>query len=99
LPDLDALARAVDDLRQRVDQVGRDPASVTIQLQGGGGRLLKEHEPAEAHLEWLANVEAAGANQLIVEVPPRASEAVEGLVRYGEEVIVNMSGQQAGQVA
>lgn len=99
LPDLDALARAVDDLRQRLDQVGRDPAAVTVQLQGGGGRLLKEHEPAEAHLEWLASVEAAGATQLIVELPPRAPEAIEGLVRYGKEVILNMSGRQTGQVA
>jgi len=87
IPTLDALAAAVDDLRRRLDEVGRDPASVTVQFQGERGRFLKENEPLDAYLEWLAAAEEAGADQLIIELPPRADAAVDGLVRYGEEVI------------
>jgi probable F420-dependent oxidoreductase len=88
IADLATLARLVDDLRRRLESVGRDPGEITIQLQGGGGRLVERDEEVGPYLEWLDEVEAAGVTQLIVELPAdSAARAIEGLRRYGREVI------------
>ncbi|MGD9796997.1 MAG: TIGR03619 family F420-dependent LLM class oxidoreductase [Acidimicrobiia bacterium] len=88
IPDLETLARTVDDLRRRLEAAGRDPGEVAVQLQGGGGRLVEHDEPAGPYLDWLAEVEAAGVTQLIVELPAdSAARSIEGLHRYAAEVI------------
>jgi probable F420-dependent oxidoreductase len=88
IPDLATLAGLVDDLRRRLEAAGRDPAEVTVQLQGGGGRLVEHDEETAPYLEWLGAVEAAGVTQLIVELPAdSAARAIEGLQRYGADVI------------
>lgn len=88
IPDLATLARNVDDLRRRLELAGRDPAEVTIQLQGGGGRLVEHDEPVGPYLEWLDQLEAVGVTQLIVELPAdSAARSIEGLRRYSELVI------------
>ena len=92
LPTLEALARAVRDLRRRVEEAGRDPDSITVQLQGGGGRLSKEDQPVAEFGEWLDEVAAAGVDQLIVEVPAKAGPALDALVRFGEEIIAARGG-------
>jgi hypothetical protein len=94
MPTLDALADAVADLRRRLNDAGRDPASITVQFQAERGRFLKDNEPLDRYLEWLAGAEAAGADQLIIELPPQAEAAVEGLIRYGEEVIARFPDRQ-----
>ncbi|HUZ10344.1 MAG TPA: LLM class F420-dependent oxidoreductase [Acidimicrobiales bacterium] len=92
LPTLGALAEAVADLHRRLEHAGRDPVSVTVQLQGGGGRLSKEDQPLAEFSDWLDEVGAAGVDQLIVEVPARARPALDSLVRFGEEVIAPRGG-------
>jgi probable F420-dependent oxidoreductase len=98
MPTLDALAGAVDDLRRRLNDAGRDPASITVQFQAERGRFLKDNEPLDRYLEWLASAEAAGADQLIIELPPQAEAAVEGLIRYGEEVIARFPDRKRNPV-
>lgn len=88
IPDLATLAGTVADLRRRLEVAGRDPGEVTVQLQGGGGRLIEHDEPTGPYLDWLDEVEAAGVTQLIVEVPADgAQRSIEGMGRFGAEVI------------
>jgi probable F420-dependent oxidoreductase len=88
IPDLGTLARYVADLHHRLQVAGRDPSTVTVQLQGGGGRVLEDQTSFAPYLEWLAEVEAAGATQLIVEIPATsAARGIEALQQYGDEVI------------
>ncbi len=88
IPDLATLARFVGDLHRRLELGGRGGEAVTVQLQGGGGRLVEDDEPLDAYLEWLDRVEAAGVTQLIVEMPADSSNrSIEALHRFGEEVI------------
>jgi probable F420-dependent oxidoreductase len=88
IPDLESLARHVDDLNRRVVLAGRGDEEVTVQLQGGGGRLVETDEPLDSYLSWLDEVETAGVTQLIVEMPAdSATHSIEALRRYAEEVI------------
>jgi probable F420-dependent oxidoreductase len=88
IPDLDTLARYVEDLNRRIAQAGRRADEVTVQLQGGGGRLVETDEPLDSYLSWLEEIEAAGVTQLIVEMPAdSSSRSIEALHRYAEEVI------------
>jgi probable F420-dependent oxidoreductase len=89
LPDVESLARAIGDLHRRLEDAGRDPAGVQVQLQGGGGAVLEEQTPAWARYGgWLDELEAAGVTQLIVEIPAdSAARGLEGLQAYGVEVV------------
>jgi probable F420-dependent oxidoreductase len=88
LPDLPALRRAIDDLRGRIELAGRDPSTVAIQLQGGGGTALETDGPWGPYHGWLDSLERAGVTQLIVEVPAdSARRALDALSAFGEEVI------------
>jgi probable F420-dependent oxidoreductase len=88
MPDLGTFRYYLDDLRRRLEVAGRDPSSVAVQLQGGGGRLLEEEMMLPAYLDWVGEVVAAGASQLIVEIPATsAARGIEALEQYGREVI------------
>ena len=88
IPDLATLARYVEDLHRRMQTAGRGGQEVTVQLQGGGGRIVETDERLDAYLSWLDEVEAAGVTQLIVEMPAdSATRSIEALYRYSEEVI------------
>ncbi len=88
IPDLATLARYVEDLHQRMEIAGRGGQELTVQLQGGGGRIVETDERLDAYLSWLDEVEAAGVTQLIVEMPAdSATRSIEALHRYSEEVI------------
>jgi probable F420-dependent oxidoreductase len=88
IPDLATLTRYVEDLHRRVEEAGRGGEEVTVQLQGGGGRLVETDEPLDDYLSWLDEIEAAGVTQLIVEMPAdSATRSIEALRRYAEEVI------------
>jgi probable F420-dependent oxidoreductase len=88
LPDIAALAAAIEDLRRRLESAGRDPDDVTVQLQGGGGRVLENDFPYPPYLEWLTELEEAGVTQLIVEVPADgAAHSLDAIRTFGDEVI------------
>ncbi len=88
IPDLADLAVKVADLRRRLAEAGRDPGSVAVQLQGGGGRVLEERSSFDSYRAWLDEVEAAGVTQLVVEIPATgAARGIEALQEYGQQVI------------
>jgi probable F420-dependent oxidoreductase len=88
IPDLATLAKYVKDLHRRMDEAGRHSEEVTIQIQGGGGRLTTEGEPLGSYLEYLDKLEAAGVTQLIVEGPAdSATHSIEALYQYADQVI------------
>lgn len=88
MPDLATLRTYVDDLGRRLDLAGRDPSTITVQLQGDGSHALDRQTPAPAQLEWIAEAEAAGMTQLVVEIPAASAAAgLEGVERYGKDVI------------
>jgi probable F420-dependent oxidoreductase len=93
IPDLATLARYVEDLRRRMEEAGRRDDEITVQLQGGGGRLVETDEPLDVYLSWIHEIAAAGVTQLIVEIPAdSATRGIEALHRYAEEVIVPLAG-------
>jgi probable F420-dependent oxidoreductase len=88
IPDLATLATYVNDLHERMQKAGRGSEAVTIQIQGGGGRLTTDGEPLDSYLEYLDQLEASGVTQLIVEGPAdSAARSIEALHQYAEQVI------------
>jgi len=88
IPDLETLARYVEDVKRRMEEAGRGDVEVTIQLQAGGGRLTTAGEPLDSYLSYLDELEAAGVTQLIVEGPADSkTRSIEALYQYGEQVI------------
>ena len=88
IPDLPTLRLLIEDLHDRLSVAGRDPGEVTVQLQGGGGRIVEDDLPTAPYLEWLVEVASTGVTQLVVELPAdSARRSIEGLHRYSEEVI------------
>lgn len=88
IPDLDTLGRYVEDLQRRMHEAGRGDDDLTIQIQGGGGRLTTAGEPLDSYLQYLDDLETAGVTQLIVEGPAESAvRSIEALHQYGEQVI------------
>jgi len=89
IPDVATLGRYVEDLHHRMEGAGRGTEEVTVQLQGGGGRIVEdENESLDAYLSWLDEIEAAGVTQLIVEMPADSSaRSIQALHRYATDVI------------
>ena len=83
------LAEAIDDLRRRLDEAGRDPASVDLAWSNhAGGDPASDDFDADAHLEGLAALEAMGITWVQVGLPHDSLDhIVETLQRYGEQVI------------
>jgi probable F420-dependent oxidoreductase len=77
----DALAEAIDDLRRRLERVGRDPADVDICWAAPGGDLTALEDLARIGVTWVQ-----------VSVPGDSVEhAVDAISRYGEEVIAQLA--------
>jgi probable F420-dependent oxidoreductase len=90
LPDLDALAGAIQDLYRRLGHAQRDPATVTVQIQQlrGPVRSFEVEGNYGPYLEWLGELSRVGVGQVLVHIPSdSAKRAVEALERYAEEVI------------
>jgi probable F420-dependent oxidoreductase len=88
LETLDDLATMSDDLRREVEKVGRDPATLDIhfstRLPGPGSDSFS----AAAHLDALEAMSGVGVTWNGASVPGSSlSAALEGLERYGAEVI------------
>jgi probable F420-dependent oxidoreductase len=83
------LAEAIDDLRARLDDAGRDPATVDIAFSNpAGGVPWNDAFDADAHLEGLARLEALGVTWVQVGLPGDSlAHVVETLQRYGEQVV------------
>jgi probable F420-dependent oxidoreductase len=87
--DHDSLPEAIDDLRRRLDQAGRDPASVDIAFScPAGGDPATDRFDADAHLEGLAALAALGVTWVQVGLPgDSVGHVLETLERYGTQVI------------
>jgi probable F420-dependent oxidoreductase len=83
------LAEAIDDLRRRLDAVGRDPATVDITFANpAGGDPATTDFDADAHLEGLAELADLGVTWVQVALPGDSLDhALDTLHRYGEEVV------------
>jgi probable F420-dependent oxidoreductase len=90
LPDAEALASAVADMARRVTEAGRDPSTITVQVQQlrGPTRTAEAEGRYDSYLLWLAEIEAAGATQVLVHIPVTSGRAgIDSLRRYGADVI------------
>jgi probable F420-dependent oxidoreductase len=89
LDTVEALASAIDDLRRRVEEAGRDPATIDICFSNpAGGNPASPDFDADAHLEGLATLSDLGVTWVQVGLPGDSpARAVETIQRYGEEVI------------
>ena len=85
----EAFAEAVDDLRRRLDEAGRDPATVDVCFSNpAGGNPADDDFDADAHLEGLASLGQAGVTWVQVGLPgDSVDHAAEVAQRYGEQVI------------
>ncbi len=85
----DQLATAIDDLRRRLDDAGRDPASIDIAFSNSaGGNPAADSFDADAHLAGLDALAALGVTWAQVGLPGDSlGHALETLQRYGEQVI------------
>jgi probable F420-dependent oxidoreductase len=83
------LADAIDDLRRRLDEADRDPASVDIAFSNpAGGDPAEDGFDADAHLAGLRALASLGVTWVQVGLPGDSVEhAVEVAQRYGELVI------------
>ena len=82
------LAEAIDDLRRRLEDAGRDPASVDISFSCcGGGDPAADDFDADAHLAGLDRLAALGVTWVQVGLPgdslDHAIETVAALRRAG----------------
>jgi probable F420-dependent oxidoreductase len=89
----DRFIEAVDDLRRRLDEAGRDPATVDVCFTNpAGGDPGSDAFDADAHLEGLAELARIGVTWVQVGLPgDSVDHAVEVAQRYGEHVIARLS--------
>ena len=90
LPDLAALTRAIADLRRRLEEAGRDPSTVAVQIQQlrGPVRSMEMEGNYGPYAAWLADLATAGVTQILVHIPSdRGSRGLEALERFSENVI------------
>jgi probable F420-dependent oxidoreductase len=82
-------AEAVEDLRGMLTEAGRDPGSVRIQVQGRQGDLLVHRASSWAeHHDFLGEIEAAGATDVVIRTPGAdLAAAVDALREYGRDGI------------
>jgi probable F420-dependent oxidoreductase len=90
IPDTASLAEAIVDMKRRVSAAGRDPSTISVQIQqlrgpSRGAEAAGEFGP---YLVWLEEMDRAGVTQVLVHVPVTGGPAgIEALERYSEEVI------------
>lgn len=85
----EAFAEAVDDLRRRLEAVGRDPATVDIAFScPAGGDPAGDGFDPDAHLAGLTGLAALGVTWVQVGLPgDSVAHAVEVAQRYGDDII------------
>jgi probable F420-dependent oxidoreductase len=88
LRDLDDLARALDDLRERVGRAGRDAREISVQING----TLSVDEGLERRDEHLAQIDALtalGVTDVVVVLPSTndLGALTDAVAAYGEHVI------------
>ena len=91
LDSVDALAVAIDDLRRRCDDAGRDPSTIDITFTNIlGGEPGREDFDADHYLTGVAKLAAIGVTWIQVSVPGDSlAHAEEVMGRFGAEVIAN----------
>jgi probable F420-dependent oxidoreductase len=91
LETVDDLARLLDDLWRRLDEVGRDHATVDVSfMTAAGGSPGTDGFDAAAHLEGLGELAQLGVTWTSIGVPgDSVDHAVEALEEYGKEVIAH----------
>lgn len=89
LDSTEKLAAAIEDLHRRLEDHGRDPASVDVSFSTrAGGNPARDTFDADAHLEGLAELEALGVTWIQFSPPGDSlAHAEETIARYGEVVI------------
>jgi probable F420-dependent oxidoreductase len=89
LESADDLAALLDDLWRRVDEAGRDRATIDIAFTTNeGGDPAGDHFDSAAHLEGLERLASIGVTWASAGVPGDSlAHALETLERYGREVI------------
>lgn len=85
----DDLVRALADLRELLEAEGRDPAGVSVQLDG----IATMSGPADAMVARAAELEVLGVTHLVVRPPAGpVALAAEAIERFGSDVIATMPG-------
>lgn len=89
LDTIDGFARAVDDLRRRLDDADRDPATVDISFSClAGGNPGDDDFDADAQIENVAQLADLGVTWIQVPLPGDSpARAQEAMDRYAEAVI------------
>lgn len=89
LETLDDLSRMLDDLWQRLDEAGRDPATIDVAfMTSQGGSPGRPGFNADEYLAGLADLEALGVSWNGIGVPGDSlAHALESLEQYGADVI------------
>ncbi|GAA1541181.1 TIGR03619 family F420-dependent LLM class oxidoreductase [Nocardioides humi] len=87
LSDLAGLAAGVADLHARSEEAGREPSSLTVQVDVPGDARLALDAPLEQHVDALAALSEAGATTAVLRPPASSLTAcLEAVQRWGEEV-------------
>jgi probable F420-dependent oxidoreductase len=85
-------AAAVSELRELMDEAGRVPNAVDIQIETTDSSIPAAGSPTHRHLEKLAELAAAGANWYVVDPPVgELEQAFDAVRHYGEHVISSLS--------
>lgn len=82
------LAGAVEEVRDRAAEAGRDPATIAVQVQSPYSQALGAAVSAEQVLDHVGELSEAGVTQFVTTTPSSSTAAaVDGLARFGEEII------------
>jgi len=85
---VDDLRRNIDDLRTMLDAEGRDPTSISVQLDGFGS----VDQPADVACERVAELERVGVTHVVVRPPAGPTSAVvDAFEAFGADVIARTS--------
>lgn len=89
LDSVDSLAAGIDDLRRRLESVGRDPADVDITFTNDAGGSPGGYDfNADAFLAGVADLAAVGVTWVQVSVPGDSlAHALEAIEEFGTSVI------------
>lgn len=90
LPDVASMAAAIADLSGRLESAGRDPATVSVQVQQlrGPGRTVEAGGDYGPYLEWLEELKTAGVTQVLVHIPSdHGQKGLEILENFADQVV------------
>lgn len=92
LESLDELKAGIDDLRRRLDEAGRDPATVDITFSNNqGGVPGADGFDAAAYLDGVARLADLGVTWIQAQVPGDSlAHAIEAVQQFGEQVIAKV---------